>query len=442
MDFTICVSNNSHAGPQNTRDDATDDDDTTKPANAVRLVTVLSVNIASPQSVLEKLYFNKIHFNDELLATLCEPLSSDQCQLVELKFDCCRFRTLGPLWSALAVNKSISNLNFFFPEVEGEALGDDYGTQQLQSMLKTNITITELSFLGGYPPFPHSFFDALGVGLASNRTLKTLVLWDHRASEQGYITALFDGGLDRNVGLETFRLMVKELSDTQDLMSGLDRMAKNISTKRRADGSREVSTLKNLVVEFIDDLSFDEFVGDLKLVDCVKLVLDCLVRNKACFALKDLNLICLDDDEDYIHDSDLFDKLAAFIQAHPTVAALTMRGNSESTDDSKLAVLAKPLENNTTMTDFYVAGLHASSNWEDYNAWDPLDNPNHTHILCSVVRNRRELSMFLESSKRSLLPLALAALVKPYESGLEQIVNLTHAFHLVQNLPELFSIDD
>ena len=135
----------------------------------------------------------------------------------------------------------------------------------------------------------------------------------------------------------------------------------------------------------------------------------------------------------------LFVKLAAFIRAFPTVTVVTIYTNSEAADDSKLLVLADTLENNTTLIEFQLDGLNTSTFSTHGDEAALVDHSNHTRILCSIVRNRRELPLFVASSKRSLLPLVLRRLLKPTESETEKVVNLTRAFHLIRNLPELFS---
>ena len=409
--------------------------DTTKPTDDIRLVTAVAANLALPQSMLKKVHIERVHFDNELLHTLCEPLSTSQCRLVELKFNECHFPTLEPLWSALAANQSIQTLWVEHPVCGVAPATNVYATQKLQSMLESNTTMTELAINGGNPPFPNSFFAALGTGVASNTTLAILDLSFIINSEKDYLNVLFEGGVDRNVDLEKLCLDVTDLSATQDLVSGLDKMAKNISTKRSVDGSHGVSTLKHLGARFEEDLNE---------VECVKTLLDCLVRNSVYFALEELHLECGDDeeDDDDVCDGSLFDNIAAFIQAFPTVAVLKMSIGSGSIDDSNLTALSGMLEKNTTMTEFEIGDLGVTTDLEERNEWNPLDNTNHTGIVCFVFRNRRELPMFVESSKRSLLPLVLRRLLKPRRCTLENVVNLTHAFHLTRNLPELFSTDE
>ena len=405
--------------------------DTMKSTDDVRLVTAIATNLVSPQSVLEKVYLKQIHFDDALLGILCRAISSRDCRLVKLAVESCRFPTIGPLWSALAVNQSIHTVIIFEFTLSGRDHDDNYGTQQLQSMLETNTTVTELSVLDGNPAFPNSFVAALGAGLASNTTLRTVDLLDGFCSEDGYITALFEGGLDHNIGLEKLHLTLMDLSTTEDLVSGMDRMAKNISTQRSVHGSLCISTLNNLRLRFCDEESNAE---------CCKLLLDCLVRNSTYFALKELHFECWDDEE-LVYDASLFVKLAAFIQAFPTETVVTMYTDRDDVDDSDLTVLADTLENNTTMIECSFGSLNASANYRMRNHWNPLDNPNHTRILCSVLRNARQLPMFWEPSKTSLLPQVLRRLLNTRESKAVRVVNLTHAFHLIRCLPELFSTD-
>ena len=344
----------------------------------------------------------------------------------------CQFTTLGPLWSALAVNRSIERTRVICPSCDGAPPIDMYGTQQLQSMLETNATMTKLSFLGGCPPFSNSFFVALGAGLAPNTTLKILDLSEVSWNESDYLASLFEGGLDRNIGLEKLCLEVDELSEVQDFVSGIDRMAKTTSTEHHMDGSHRVLNLKKL------DLCIG-YHNDV--VECTTLVLDCLIRNKAYFTLEELHLDYWSRNPEE-EDSSLFVKLAAFIEAFPTVTSLTMPFPSKAIhDDSNLAVLANTLENNTTMVQFEMGGLDKTAGVEERNEWDPLVKPNYRRILCSVLQNKRELPKFLESSKKSLLPSALATLLKPSKYEAEQAFNLNHALYLVRNSPELFSND-
>ena len=283
----------------------------------------------------------------------------------------------------------------------------------------------------GDPPVPNSFFTSVGTGLASNTTLKTLNLAGITRVERGHVAALFESGLDRNTGLEDLHLDVDGLSDAQVLVSGLDRMAKQCSTKRSVDGSHRVSTLKKLNFTFCGDR--DDNKWD-------KLVLDCLVRNRAYFALEELHLMCRGCHYPICDTSHLV-KLNAFIQAFPTATDLTRRGYCKVTDDPNLTLLADTLENSTTVTQFQVGDILATGTLESMNRWSPADCPNHTRILCSVLRNKRELSMLLNSSNRRLLPPALATLLKPSKYEAEHVLNLNHALYLVQNLPELFSTD-
>ena len=400
----------------------------TEPIDTVRLVTAIAANLASPQSVLQHVVLDLIIFDNRLFTTLCNAISSRECPLVILKFDHCQVQRLRPLWSALAVNRSVSNLIFDSLRFQRETLGGIYGTQQLQSMLETNTTMIGLSFLEGDPRFPNSFFTALGAGLASNTTLEFLKLPYLYSSEDGNIRSIFEGGLDRNTGLKAISLNLKDMNSTRDLVSGLDNMAKNIRTKRRRDGSHRVSTLKILC------LGFD---SDPDNVDCGKPALDCLVRNSASFALEELHfrspLYKIQ-----VSDASLFDKLAAFIQAYPSLTTFHLGAEMEH-NDAHLTVLANTLENNATMTEFQTGRIDEAADLGQQNEWSPTDHPNWTRILCSVARNKRELPMFLESSKRSLLPSVLNALLKPNESKREQIVNLNHALYLIRNLPDLFS---
>ena len=405
--------------------------DATEPTDAVRLFLAAAVNLASPQSVLKKLYLHEIHFDNELLATLCGSLLSRECGVAQFELWDCRFPMLGPLWLALAVNQSILDFYLMSPECEEEASDDNYGTQELRSMLQTNTTMKELGFSCSNVPFPNSFFTGLGAGLVSNSTLTRLELSATLDSEEGYLTALFENGLDCNTGIEKLCLDVNDLSDTQDVVLGLDQMAKNVSTRRHADGSSMVSTLKSLRLSFGLALDLDE-------VGCVKLVLDCLIHNSTYFALEELSLDGWGRNPGEDH-AGLFVKLAAFIQAFPTATALWIYAGSEADDDSKLLVLADTLENNTTMTRLEAGNTHVTGDSCWGSNLSPADNPNRTRVLCSIVRNRRELPLFVESSKRSLLPLVLRRVLKPTESEMEKVVNLNHAFHLIQNLPELFS---
>ena len=403
--------------------------DATEPTDGIRLFLAAATNLSLPQSALHKLYLDAIHFDNDLLATLCEPLSTSQCQLFKLKFDGCRFPTLGPLWSALGTNQSISSLGFTRLGLEGEALGDIYGSQQLRAMLETNTTITELEMRFVESKFPNSFFAAVGAGLSSNTAFKTLDLLGGYPSERGYITALFEGGLDCNIGLEKLCLKLNNWGDAQDFVWGVDQMAKNISTQRSVDGSHRVSTIKKL------SLHFDSGCHN---TECFKLVLDCLVRNSDYYALKELHSESVGLVHP-VHDASLFVKLAAFIQAFPTATVLRLCGYRINTHDSNLSVLADALDNNTTMIEFEICIIRATANFGQRNEWSPTNHPNRIRIVCSVVRNRRELPMFLESYKTSLLPLVLKRLLEPKESETEQVVNLNHAFHLVRNIPELFS---
>ena len=405
------------------------------PTDDVRLFWAAGANLASPQSVLKKLHLDEIHFDNERLGTLCELLSSTQCRLVKLNLDHCYFPTVGPLWSAMQVNQSIENLWVVEPMCNGEPPIDFYGSQQFQSMLESNRTMLELSFSADEEPeCPNSFFTAYGAGLVSNTTLKILDLSGHYPFYGGKLNALFKGGLNRNTSVEKLGLCPNDLSEAQDVVSGIDRMAKNISTKRSVDGSHRASTLKHLHFRFGEEANVEE---------CIGLLLDCLIRNRACFAFEELYFDCIHGTS--TDDTDLFVKMAAFIQAFPTTAVLTMDRYKRPTDDSNLTLLADALENNTMMTEFHLGGLKTSDDMSQrnkqsmWNKWSPADNPNRTRIFGSVLRNKRELPVFLESSRRSLLPLVLTALLEPMESKVVQVVNLSHAFHLLQNLPELFS---
>ena len=408
--------------------DTEQSDNTSQPTNMAPMVAALAANLTSPHSVLNKLYLHDIHFDDELLTVLCEAISSRESRLVSLEFDDCRFPTLGPLWSALATNESISNLDFGCLGLEEETVGDIYGSQQVQEMLETNMTMTKLNLDIYDSPFPNSFLTALGNGLGSNTTLKAMDLTEINPSQHGYINALFEGGLDRNTGLERLSLKLKDLSAMQELVSGLDRMAKQSSTKGRSDGSGRVSTLKRLFLTF--HLHLDD-------AECVMLALDCLIRNRAYFALEELHFVCSggNSDKDNV---ECWNKLAAAIQACPSLTTFHMNLKNVL-NDSRMETVANSLENNTKMTRFQTGGLRANANLRRRNDWNPSANPNHTRILCSIVRNIRELPLFVESSKRSLLPLVLRRLLKPTEFETEKVVNLNHAFHLIQNLPELFS---
>ena len=410
---------------------ATHDNNTTESTDMVRAVAILAANMVLPQSALQKVWLGRIDFDNDLLATLCGVLSSKQCRLVEMRLDICRFPTLGPLWLAVAVNRSISKFILFCPQLDTEAPNGILGCQQVQYMLETNTTMTEFIIEDAGSRLSTRFFTALGAGLASNTTLKYFCPSDLQPIEHGCLIALFEGGLDRNIGLLELCLMLKDLSVVQGLVSGLDRMAKNISAKRRADGSHQVSTLKRLSLHFGFRANNTE---------CFKLVLDCLVRHSACFALEEVHfkepLRPL-----YTIDADHFVKVAAFIQAFSTVVSLRLWRRGKDTDDAHMSALASILENNTTMTEFVVGYVKVSNKSTYVNRWSPLDNPNHTRVLCCVVRNIRKLSMFLPSSKRRLLPSALATLLKPRKYEAEQVTNLNHALYLVRNLPELFSTD-
>ena len=410
--------------------------DATGPTDDFQLVTAVATNLASPQSIVKKLTLQKIHFDNELLATLCGSISSRQCPLVKLKLHECQYLTLGPLWSALAENKSIENLVLCHLGMNQPSSDDWYGPQELQSMLSTNTTMTDLSLVGVGSCFPNSFYTALGAGLASNTTLNMLDLSGATPGyDECYVAALFEGGLDRHIGLEKFCLEIFDWEATQEFVSGMDRMAKNIAAKRSADGSHRVSKLNNLLLRFSWEGMF---------VDCANLTLDCFVRNRACFKLGEFHLDSQKDEEEEppLLDAYHFAKLAAFIQTFPTLTILTVfTGRDAIDDDSHLKVLSDTLENNTTMTWLEIGRFDTTIDLFWVRDWSAADNPNRAHILCSIVRNKRELPVFWESNKTNLVPLALATLLKTSSSDLENVVNLTHAFRLVQNLPDLFSID-
>ena len=412
--------------------DTEQSENTTELPDVFCLVRAVATNLTLPQSALRTVVFEEIWFDNDLLTILCEAITSRECQLVELRICECAFPTLGPLWSAMSLNQSIQTMWVDDPESFDANPEDIYESQQLQFMLQTNTTLIDLKMTPRWSRNLNSFFTSVGAGLASNTTLKKLHLYFTHAREQGYFTTLFQGGLDRNIGLEELCFNVKDLSSTQDLVSALDRMAKNVSAKHRADGSHRVSTLKKLRLTF---------GSECNAAGSFKLVLECLVRNRAFFALEELRLD-LSNDSEAMLDATLFDKLTAFVQAFPTLLSVRFwRVEKPAMDDSHLSLLADTLENNTTMTRFELDGLNATDNWERQNGWDPSDNPNHTRILCSVLRNKRQLPVLLEPSKRSLVPQALAMLMKSRESKTVQVVNLNHSFHLVQNLPELFSTD-
>ena len=409
----------------------------TGPTDDFQLVTAIVTNLALPQSIVEKLTLQKIHLDHELLATLCGPISKRQCLLVKLKLQECQYLALGLLWRALAENKSIENLVLCHLGSNQLSLDDWYGPQELQSMLETNTTMTDLSLVGvGSWFFPNSFYTALGAGLASNTTLNMLDLSGATPGyDEYYVAALFEGGLDRHIGLEKFCLEVSDWVATQEFVLGMDRMAKNISTQHSVDGSHRVSKLNNLLLCFSWEGMF---------VDCADLTLDCFVRNSACFALGEFHLDSRKDHEEEppLLDAYHFAKLAAFIQAFPTLTILTVFTSRDAIDDdSHLKVLADTLENNTTMTWLEIGRFASIIAFFWVGNWSLADKPNWTHTMCSIVQNKRELPVFWESNKRNLVPLALATLLKPGSSDLENVVNLTHAFRLVQNLPDLFSTD-
>ena len=403
--------------------------DATESTDLVCVVAALATNLVSPQSVLKKLLFRTIAFDDELLTIFCELLSANQCRLVELRLEDCRFPTLGPVWSALAANQSISTLDFYHAQMQEGTQETNNGTQQLQSMLKTNTTMKNLKMTCRSPGFPNSFFAALGAGLALNSTLTTLDLPFGSDSEQGYINVLFEDGLDRNTGLEKLQLEVHSLNDAHDLVCGLDRMAQNLSNKRSLDGSHKVSPLKHLYFYFDWEDNFEE---------CADIILDGLIPNSEYFALEEIHSECRDL-EDYVYGVSLFSTLATFILVFPTVSVVTMSTCNETVDDSNLSTLADAMEDNTTLTEFQFDKIDATGDFSRRNRWSPSDNPNHARILCSVLQNRRELPLFVELSKKNLLPSALATLVEPKGFEAVHVVNLTHAFHLIRNLPELFS---
>ena len=409
--------------------DTAQSDNISQPTNMVPLVTALAANFTSPQSVLNKAYVFGMHFDDEMMTILCEAISSRESRLVSLELERFQFPTLGPFWAALAANKSIQNVSVRYGAFVGTNVGDGLGIQQLQSMLETNTTMTELEMASGRP-FPNSFFNSLGAGLASNATLTTLDLFDGRAQEQDYLTAFFEGGLDRIIGLEKLTLKLKDLSSTQQLVSGLERMANNVSVQRSTDGSHGVSPLKNLRLDF----NFEESI-----MECAKLVFDSLVRNSKWFAWEQLHFDCWSNNPD-MEDVEFWNKLAAVIQACPGLTTFHMNVN-KCPSDADLEGIANSLENNMTITWLEADGLRPTADVQEENTWSLVDNPNRTRNACSIVRNIRGLPVFLNPSKTSLLPSVLATLLKPRKSKVGQVVNWTHAFHLVQNLPDLFSTD-
>ena len=403
-------------------------DNTPESTDMFRLVTAVADNLTSPHSVLENVTLYDIDFDDDLLTLLCESLSSNHCRVVKFILYSCQFPTLGPLWSALGANQSIQTVDVGLAETLDPVRDDMYGAQQLQSMLETNTVMTKIKMKTVQHRLLNAFFTALGAGLTSKTTLKVLDIGDIPRMWHGHLGPLFEGGLNCNTGVEKLRLPLCNSSATQDLVLGLDQMAKNISTRRVANGSHRVAALKSLALSFVrnnDDLG------------CIKMILDCLVRISACFAWEEVNFTR----SGYgmgKNDAEVLAQLAMFIQSCPSLKTCALQGGN-SGDDVLLVPLVDIVNKHTTLTKFQACGIDATSDYARCNRWSPLDNPNRTRILCSIVRNIRKLPMLLEPSKRNVLPLVLGGLLKSRQSGTEQVVNLNHAFYLIQSLPELFS---
>ena len=302
----------------------------------------------------------------------------------------CRFPTLRPLWSALETNQFIHTVWMGLPFLD-PANNDIFGTEQIQSMLGTNNTVTEFIMEIITPTLPHSFFAAVGAGSASNTTLKAVDIKESCPSEDGYFTALFQDRLDCKTGLEKLGLPVTDLNSVQSLVSYLNKMANTASPKLRADGSHLLSTLQKLRLYFH---------GASNAVECFKPVLDWLIRNSAYFELEELHLDCGSNPVPEC-DADFFNKLIKFIKGFPTVTVLRVRGHAMSVDDSKLADLADTLENSTTITELEVGDFEMTSLPQVMGGSDFPDNPNWARILDFVLQKRRGLRHLCDPSKEN-----------------------------------------
>ena len=393
--------------------------------------------LANP--ALELLNMSGCNFSHGNFRSFCQNIQSSHIKKL-------RIRNLRPpqrvpwssLWPALEHGTNrLESLNVKFAEDTPHGIENGF-----ESFLTNNATIQSLC-LGGFHRGHDdlSFLQALGRALAVNTTVKILNLDFSSAVEnpavgEQMIQTVFPEGLDQNMMVESLTVEMEVSPEPVDaLADGLEQMMRNrASAATRGGHGQEESlpVLKELAVHcpnsFSQDTSTDNIVCDL--------FFDRLSRSGVIRVEK---VKVTQTYTEQLLSPSVYD----FIRSTRVTKSLKLIAG-ELPNDNAFIDLADAMEANK-----FILEVEAGNDW--YHKMSTLlSTPNKYRIRCQCRRNEIQVETLRKDENLSLLPLVLARLLslddRPAEdeerSEIEarQLVDLTIAFEMLQDIPALFAV--